>query len=56
MHKILTFLAALFLLSGCGGIIDRYFLPPADDTVQEKFEAGNDAMQEKKIQAGRKVF
>ncbi|MBO4317671.1 MAG: outer membrane protein assembly factor BamD [Mailhella sp.] len=56
MHKILSFLAALFLLSGCGGIIDRYFLPPADDTVQEKFEAGNDAMQEKKYKQAAKYF
>lgn len=34
------------LASGCG-IIDRYFLPVPQDTVQEIFEAGNEAMQEK---------
>lgn len=41
-------LAALLVagLSGCG-IIDYYFLPPPEDTAQELYEAGSDAMQEK---------
>lgn len=34
------------LLSGCG-IIDWFYLPPSEDTAQELFEAGNDAMSEK---------
>lgn len=34
------------MLSGCG-IIDYFFLPPPEDTAQELFEAGNDAMREK---------
>ncbi len=34
------------LLSGCG-IIDYFYLPPPEDTAQELFEAGNDAMREK---------
>lgn len=33
-------------LSGCG-IIDYFYLPPSEDTAQELFEAGNDAMREK---------
>jgi outer membrane protein assembly factor BamD len=35
-----------FFLSGCG-VIDHFYLPVPDDTVQEIFEAGNDAMREK---------
>lgn len=50
MHKklfrhILLF-ACIFALSGCG-IIDMIYLPPAEDTAQEVFEAANDAMSEK---------
>lgn len=33
-------------LSGCG-VVDYYFLPVAEDTVQEIFEAGNSAMEDK---------
>ena len=42
------FLLALCLgvLSGCG-IIDMIYLPPAEDTAQEIFEAANEAMSEK---------
>ncbi len=36
----------LGMLSGCG-IIDMIYLPPAEDTAQEIFEAANDAMAEK---------
>ena len=36
----------MFLISGCG-IIDMVYLPPAEDTAQEIFEAANDAMAEK---------
>lgn len=34
------------LLCGCG-IIDMLYLPPAEDTAQEIYEAGNDAMSNK---------
>ncbi len=39
---------ALFtvFLSGCG-VIDYFYLPPPEDTAQELFEAGNEAMREK---------
>lgn len=41
------YLAFLALsLTGCG-IIDMFYLPPAEDTAQEIFEAANDAMSEK---------
>lgn len=36
----------MFAVSGCG-IIDLIYLPPAEDTAQEIFEAANDAMSEK---------
>lgn len=39
-------LACLLLLGGCG-IIDMIYLPPAEDTAQEIYEAGNEAMSEK---------
>lgn len=41
---VLTMLVAS--LSGCG-IIDYFYLPPSEDTAQELFENGNDAMAEK---------
>ena len=48
MRKLLVMgvLACTLFLSGCT-LVDEYFLPPPDDTVQEIFEAGNDAMREK---------
>ena len=50
MHRKLLFLLFVVSLSlsgsGCG-IIDMIYLPPAEDTAQEIFEAGNDAMSEK---------
>lgn len=43
----LTFLCfCFFAISGCG-IIDLFYLPPAEDTAQEIYEAANDAMSEK---------
>ncbi len=36
----------MFTLSGCG-IIDWFYLPPSEDTAQDLFEAGNDAMRDK---------
>jgi outer membrane protein assembly factor BamD len=36
----------LFSLSGCG-YIDYFLLPPPEDTAQELYEAGAEAMQEK---------
>ena len=48
-------LALALLLSGCG-IIDSYFLPVPLDTVQEIFEAGNDAMQEQDYVAAAQYY
>lgn len=45
LRFLIVFLMA-GMLSGCG-IIDWWYLPPAEDTAQELFEAGNDAMREK---------
>lgn len=44
--RLLGMLVCSLSLSGCA-FIDQYFLPPAEDTVQEVFEAGKDAMREK---------
>ena len=50
MAEKLSRLFALFTLAvflgGCG-IIDMLYLPPAEDTAQEIYEAANDAMSEK---------
>lgn len=48
MRKVKLFFICLLLccVSACG-IIDMVYLPPAEDTAQEIFEAGNDAMSEK---------
>lgn len=48
MRKLLLsgMLACTLFLSGCA-YFDQYFLPAPEDTVQEVFEAGNDAMREK---------
>jgi len=53
MRKLIRFMmvAGLALcLSGCG-IIDYFYLPVPEDTAQELFEAGNDAMREKNYAA-----
>ena len=44
--RTLVLMAMLAGLSGCG-IIDMIYLPPAEDTAQEIFEAANDAMADK---------
>lgn len=51
MSKLRRHASALFLLfclflSGCG-LIDAVYLAPPEDTAQEIFEAGNDALKEK---------
>jgi outer membrane protein assembly factor BamD len=45
----------LFGLSGCG-FIDYYFLPPPDDTAQELWEAGREAMKEKRYTEAQEFF
>lgn len=44
--RSLALACMLFTLSGCG-IIDMIYLPPPEDTAQELFESGNEAMSEK---------
>ena len=48
MRKLLLMgmLACSLFLSGCA-FIDEYFLPTPEDTVQEVFEAGNEALRDK---------
>lgn len=45
----------LFSLQGCG-IIDYFYLPPPEDTAQELFESGNDAMREKRYGDAAELF
>lgn len=44
--KTASVLFLLLFLNGCG-IIDYYFLPPAEDTAQELYEAGRESMSTK---------
>ena len=48
-------LLLLPLVSSCG-LIDYYFLPPADDTAQELFETGMDYMKDKRYSAAEESF
>lgn len=43
------------MISGCG-LIDYFYLPPPEDTAQELFEAGNDAMSEKDYVAASRYY
>lgn len=45
----------LWLVSGCA-LIDSYFLPPPEDTAQELFEAGMDAMGNKEYGDAQQYF
>lgn len=44
--RSLVLALTLLTLSGCG-IIDMVYLPPPEDTAQELFESGNEAMSDK---------
>lgn len=44
--RLFFLFSLMFVLSGCG-IIDMIYLPPSEDTAQEIYEAGNEAMSEK---------
>ena len=53
--RLLTSFVLLVLLSGCVWL-DNYFLPPAEDTAQELYEAGSDAMSEKDYVDAQQYF
>ncbi len=53
--RLVLLLPVLFMLNGCG-IIDYFYLPPPEDTAQELFEAGNDAMREKDYASATEYF
>lgn len=58
MHQIIriALLAALLLcVNGCG-VIDYFLLPPPEDTAQELFEAGQEAMKTKDFPAAAEYF
>jgi len=56
MFRVLSLALSLLVLTSCGGVVDRYFVPVADATVQEIFEAGNEAMQEKRYRQAARYF
>ena len=47
MRRFLPLSFLLLFLGGCAGLMDYYFLPPPEDTAQELYEAGRDAMSQK---------
>ena len=53
--RALASLLAILLLSGCVWL-DDYFLAPAEDTAQELYEAGMDAMGEKEYYDAQQYF
>ena len=57
MRKLLLMgmLACSLFLNGCA-FIDEYFLPAPEDTVQEVFEAGNEALREKNYRQAAAYF
>ena len=57
MRKLLLMgvLACSLFLNGCA-FIDEYFLPPPEDTVQEVFEAGNEALRDKDYKQAATYF
>lgn len=58
MNKLTRLIVAALLLislSGCG-FIDYYFLPPPEDTAQELYEAGVEAMSEKEYENAAEYF
>ncbi|MGE4298606.1 MAG: outer membrane protein assembly factor BamD [Desulfovibrionaceae bacterium] len=48
-------MVVLLFATGCG-IIDYFLLPPPDDTAQELFELGKEAMQEKNYSKAAEQF
>ena len=53
--RFLSVIVLACMLTGCG-IIDYFYLPPPEDTAQELFEAGNDAMREKDYVSASSYF
>jgi len=53
--RLSAILLLLLLSSGCA-LLDQYFLPPAEDTAQELYEAGMDSMNEKQYTDAQSYF
>lgn len=53
---VTAFILTVTLFSSGCALIDRYFLEPPEDTAQELFEAGNDAMQDRKYADAAEYF
>ncbi len=53
--SVLSLLCLTMWLTSCG-IIDYIYLPPGEDTAQELFENGNDAMRDKDYSGAAKQF
>lgn len=56
MRNILLSLILCFSLTGCGGLIDSYFMEAPTDTVQEKFEVAVEHMQMKEYGKAATLF
>lgn len=53
---LVALLAWAVSLSGCVGLIDYFFLPPPEDTAQEIYEAGMDAMSDEDYDSAAEYF
>lgn len=53
--RLISIVILAGIISGCG-IIDWFYLPPGEDTAQELFEAGNDAMSEKNYVSASRYY
>lgn len=56
MRNIVLSLILCFSLTGCGGLIDSYFMEAPTDTVQEKFEVAVEHMQMKEYGKAATLF
>lgn len=56
MRNIILSLLLCFSLTGCGGLIDSYFMEAPTDTVQEKFEVAVEHMQMKEYGKAATLF
>ena len=56
MRNIVLSLIFCFSLTGCGGLIDSYFMEAPTDTVQEKFEVAAESMQAKEFGKAALLF
>lgn len=56
MRKAFVLAPLMFILTGCGGLVDRYMMPVEDDTAYDIYELAIDSMAEKKYYHAAEYF